>query len=452
MQQKLSAKEKYSYSVAGFGQNIIITFTTTFMLVYLYETVGFSTKGIASLTAIITAAKIWDAVNDFFMGAIVDQTRSKWGKLRPYILSAALPIAILTILLFSVPRTIELYKLIYFGVIYILWGMIYTIADVPFWGLSGVITTDSNERVSLIAITRTLQTIALAITTLLTPYLVDWLKLATGSKSAGWTISSILLSSFGMILFLLAFFNTKEKISFEGKHTSLAQTFKAIVNNLPLILILLASALSFGRNIIQVGGAVVASIVFGDEKVFTILGGSLILSLIVSNLLTPFALKFLTKKQLMIYSNLISAFLYCIMFVVGYNNLILFIILLFLSGFFSGFFLVVLTAMIADSVDYYEYKTDTRSEGISFAGLTFISKLMGALATMAFGAVIVAIGYSSNVQITTKIKNGVYFSITLLPAISCLIGTIPLIFYPLTDEKVKQISKELEERRNTSKE
>ncbi|MEJ5274088.1 MAG: MFS transporter, partial [Spirochaetota bacterium] len=196
-------------------------------------------------------------------------------------------------------------------------------------------------------------------------------------------------------------------------------------------------------------GAVVASIVFGDEKIFTILGGALILSLIFSNLLTPFVLKFVTKKQLMIYSNILSALFYIIMFFVGYSNFILFLIFIFISGFFSGFFIVVLTAMIADSVDYYEYKTDTRNDGISFAGLTFISKLMGALATMAFGAVIVAIGYSSNSPITPKIKDGVFFSVTLLPAISCIIGTIPLIFYPLTDDKIKQISKELDEKRNT---
>lgn len=447
--QKLSIKEKYSYALAGFGQNIVITFTTTFMLVYLYQTVGFTTKGIATITAIITAAKIWDAINDFFMGAIVDQTRSRWGKLRPYILFSSIPIAIFTILLFSVPKTTEIYKLIYFGVIYILWGMIYTIADVPFWGLSGIITTDTKERVSLIAITRTLQSVGLALTTLLTPYLVQWLSNIGGSRLMGWSLSALILSIFGMGLFTLAFFNTKEKISFEGKHTNLSQTFKAIVKNIPLLLVLLASALSFGRNIIQVGGAVVASIVFGDEKIFTILGGALILSLIFSNLLTPFVLKFVTKKQLMIYSNILSALFYIIMFFVGYNNFILFLIFIFISGFFSGFFIVVLTAMIADSVDYYEYKTDTRNEGISFAGLTFISKLMGALATMAFGAVIVAIGYSSNLPITPKIKDGVFFSVTLLPAISCIIGTIPLIFYPLTDDKIKQISKELDEKRNT---
>lgn len=447
MEQRLSSKEKFSFAIAGFGQNIIITFTTTFMLVYLYETVGFTSKGIAALTAIITGAKIWDAVNDFIMGAIVDQTRTRWGKLRPYILFTALPIAILTIMLFSVPKVVELYKLIYFGVVYVLWGMIYTISDVPYWGLSGVIALKQEERVSLIALARTFGTIALALTTLLTPYMVEWLRFDGGSKLVAWSRTSILLSLTGMGLFTLAFFNTKEKISYEGKKNSFKNTIKAIIKNGPFLLVLFSSALSFGRNIVQVGGAVVASIVFGDEKIFTILGGSLILSIIFANLLTPFVLRFITKKQLMIYSNLLSATIYIIMFFMGYNNLIIFVVLLFISGFFSGFFIVVLTAMIADSVDYYEYKTNTRNEGVSFAGLTFISKLMGALATMAFGMVVVAIGYSSGVEITQKIKNGVYFSITILPAISCILGVIPLLFYPLSDKFMANIQKELEIKR-----
>lgn len=111
---KLSNKEKYSFAIAGFGQNMVITFTTTFMLVYLYNFVGFSLSGIATLTAIIGAAKIWDALNDFIMGMLVDYTHTRWGKLRPYILLSAFPIALLTILLFAIPQTTETYKLIFF--------------------------------------------------------------------------------------------------------------------------------------------------------------------------------------------------------------------------------------------------------------------------------------------------------------------------------------------------
>jgi GPH family glycoside/pentoside/hexuronide:cation symporter len=108
---RLSNKERFSYVIAGFGQNMVITFVVTFMLIYLYEGVGFSTAGVATLTVILTIAKIWDAVNDLLMGVMVDHTRSRWGKLRPYILFTAAPVAILTVMLFTVPNLSEAYRL-----------------------------------------------------------------------------------------------------------------------------------------------------------------------------------------------------------------------------------------------------------------------------------------------------------------------------------------------------
>ncbi len=448
---QLSRKEKYSFAVAGFGQNMVITFTVTFMLVYLYEAVGFSIKGIAALTAIITGAKIWDAINDFIMGMIVDHTRTRWGKLRPYILFTAFPIALLTIMLFAIPQTTETYKLIYFGIVYVMWGMIYTIADVPYWGLAGSITVTIPDRVSLIALARTLQAIALAVTTIASPLLAHWLSFSDKTTAAGWTRTAIIVSIIGMSLFTLAFFNTEEKVPLPQQKQTIQQMLKAIVTNTPFLLVLLGSALNFGRSIVQVGGAVVAVIVFGDEKIFTLLGGALIAAIIISNLITPLVLRFMSKKTLMIASSIVAAIVYVAMYFFGYSNLWVFVCMLFVSGFFTGFFIVVQTAMIADCVDYYEFKTGERNEGVSFAGLTFISKLMGALATMAFGIVMVAIGYSKGVTITPFIQNGAFFSITIVPAISCIAGTIPFIFYPLTDHTLADILATLVQRRKTAK-
>jgi len=224
----------------------------------------------------------------------------------------------------------------------------------------------------------------------------------------------------------------------------------AIITNKPLLLILAGSALNFGRDIVQVGGAVVASIVFGDEKIFSLLGGLLIAAIIISNLLTPLVLKVMSKKMLMIISSILSALIYTAMYFIGYSNFWLFVCMLFVSGFFTGFFIVIQTAMIADSVDYYEYKTGSRNEGVSFAGLTFISKLMGALATMVFGMVVVAVGYSTGVTITPNIKDGVFLSITIIPAISCAIGIIPFLFYPLSDSTMSEILVQLQQRRGST--
>lgn len=437
--EKLSIKEKFSYAFAGFGQVMDNTFVTTFMLVYLYETVGFTTGGIAVLTVILTAAKIWDAVNDLAMGVIIDHTRTRWGKLRPYILFTAAPVAIFTILMFAVPDISETGKLIYFGVIYILWDVVYTLCDVPYWGLSSAMSSDTEERTGIISLTRTLQTVSTGVIVLIGPHIVRWLSFSDKTTASGWTNAAAVISICGMAIFTLAFFNTRERIVVPMEKTTLKQNISTILKNKPLFLVLTGSALGFGRNIVSVGGAVVALIVFGDEGKFTLLGAALIASLIISNMLTPLVLKIMPKKTLMIGSSILASVFYVVMYLVGYRNIITVLIMLFIVGLFSGFFIVVQTAMIADAVDYGEYKSGERNEGICFAGLTFVSKLMGALATMAFGVAVAFAGYSKGAEITGYIKNVVYFAITIIPAISCLLGAIPFLFYNLTEKTMNEI-------------
>lgn len=449
---RLSNKEKFSFGFAGFGQNMVITFVMTFMLIYLYEAVGFSSAGIAALTVILTGAKVWDAVNDLIMGVMVDHTRTRWGKLRPYILFTAAPIALLSILMFAVPNVTEVYKLVYFGIIYVLWDMVYTMCDVPYWGLAGVLSSDTLERTGLISLARTLGTISLGIITLLGPHLARWLSFSDKTTASGWTYAAAIVSVVGMGMFTLAFFNTKERIVYSEEKITIKQNISTIAKNKPLLLVLLGSTLSFGRSIIQVGGVVVAFIVFGDEGKFTLLGGALIVALTISTLITPRILKAMSKKALIIGSSIMASVVYLVMFLLGYDNLMVVIIMVFISGFFTGFFIVSQTAMIADSVDYIEYKTGERNEGICFSGLTFVSKLMGALATMAFGIAITAIGYSKGVTITPSMKNGVYFVITIVPAISCLLGTIPFFFYKLTEKRLEEMMCKVLERRNQKKE
>jgi Na+/melibiose symporter-like transporter len=107
--------------------------------------------------------------------------------------------------------------------------------------------------------------------------------------------------------------------------------------------------------------------------------------------------------------------------------------------------------MIADSVDYLEYKTGSRNEGVCFAGLTFVSKLMGAFATMAFGTVVAAIGYAKGQAITPAIQGGVWFAITIIPALSCALGTLPFFFYELSEKRLAEMMEALLSRRGGAK-
>jgi Na+/melibiose symporter-like transporter len=165
------------------------------------------------VTAVITVARIFDAINDPVMGSVVDMTRTRWGKLRPYILFSALPVAVLSTLLFTVPDVSETGKLVFFAVCYVLWAIAYTVCDVPFWGLIGSAFSESGYRMRVISNVRAFGGIALGLATLGMPWVALLLSSGDQTTGAGWSLAVGVVSVLGMGLFLLAFTNTRERYS-----------------------------------------------------------------------------------------------------------------------------------------------------------------------------------------------------------------------------------------------
>jgi len=429
--------QSLSIVTAGFGQNFVLTTVSTFLLVYLLQYAGISTAGIAVVTVIITVSKIADAILDPVMGSIIDMTRTRWGKLRPYILFSALPVALLSGLMFSVPDTSEPLKLLYFGVAYVLWGLAYTVCDVPFWGLIGSAFVDPTTRTRVIGNVRAFGAIALGLSTLGMPWLARWLSFGSETTSQGWSLAVFVTSIAGMALFLLAFFNTRERQT-TAKATGLSfrQLFSTLVKNTPLLMVLLGSVLGFGRFIVQAGGAVFVVIAYGDEGTFTLVGAAIIVGMVISSFTAPLLLRFVSGRSLVVGSSLVAAGLYLGMYFAGFENLVSILVFIFLTGLTLGIFLVVQATMIADSVDDVEKRLGVRNDGISFATLTFVSKIMNAVAVLVFGVFIVIAGYESGVTITPAMQNTVFLSITIVPAISCLLSAIPFLFYRLAGKPV----------------
>ncbi len=430
----ITRKERAAFAIAGAGQNMVNTLVGTFLLTYMYSSaVGLSAKGVAALGVFMTVSKIWDAVNDPIMGVVVDKTHTKFGKLRPYILITALPIAVLTTLIFSIPASFgEAMKLVYFGVVYLIWETFYTLCDVPYWGLASRLSNDPNERTKAIGVTRAAQMLTLGLVTLFGYQLA---KIFSGSEAeeatnSGWTLAALCISAVGMGLFLLAFFFTKEKNDHMDENVTLRDIFKTTVTCRPLLIVLFGSFLAFGKNMIQVAGSVFAIIVMNDEALYMYLGAMIIVGMLVSSLVTPLITKKLGNKKVMIGSNLLSAVVFVAMYFIGYNSLIGLMIMVLLNGLLGGVFMVTQTAMIADSVDEIKYRTGQNREGVCFSGLTFSSKIMTAIATGVFSLIIVAVGYESGVEITQHMKDTVFMSISLIPAASSLIACIPFFFYP----------------------
>ena len=425
-------KQSVSMVTAGFGQNFVLTTVSTFLLVYLLQYAGISTAGMVVVTLIITVAKIVDAILDPVMGSIIDMTRTRWGKLRPYILFSALPVALLSGLLFTVPDTTEPLKLLYFGIAYVLWGLAYTVCDVPFWGLIGSAFTDPTARTRVIGQVRAFGAIALGLATLGMPWLARLLSFAPETTSQGWSLAVFTTSILGMGVFLLAFFNTRERQT-TAKATGLSfrELFATLVRNTPLLMVLLGSILGFGRFIVQAGGAVFVVIAYGNEGSFTLIGAAIIVGMVVSSFATPLLLRYIRARTLIVGSSFAAAALYLGMYFAGFENIAVILVFIFLTGLTLGIFLVVQATMIADSVDDVEKRLGVRNDGISFATLTFVSKIMNALAVLVFGIFIVITGYENGVTITPQMQNTIFISITLVPAVSCVLSAIPFLFYRL---------------------
>jgi sugar (glycoside-pentoside-hexuronide) transporter len=401
---------------------------TTFMLLFLLQYAGFGPAELAIATTVIAVTRIVDAIGDPIVGSLIDMTRTRWGKLRPFVLFSAVPVAILTWLLFTVPEG----AVVYFAVIYVIWGFAYTFCDVPLWGLIGSAFPEPDRRNRVVGFVRAFGAISLGAATLgLTP-LAHALSFADETTAAGWSRSVALVAVLGMGLYLLAFFLVRERDSVAAKkRLSMRELFGALFRNGPLMLILLGSILGFGRFIVQAGGAVFAVIAYDDEGLFTLLGASIILGLVVASFVSPVIMRRVSSRTLAIACGIGGAVVSVLMYLFGFSNIVSVMIFLGLTGAFIGLFNVLQPTMIADAVDDAEERTGVRNDGISFATLTFTAKVMSALAVLVFGLVVAAAGYENGIEVTPDMQNTIWFGFTVVPAISCLLSAAVFWFYRL---------------------
>jgi GPH family glycoside/pentoside/hexuronide:cation symporter len=421
---------------AAFGQNAILTTVTTFIILYLSKYAGFSAAAVGVASAVVGIAKIVDAVSDPLMGSVIDMTHTRWGKLRPYLLFSAAPVAILTGLLFSVPNADATTQVVFFGIVYVVWGVVYTVCDVPLWALIGSAFVEPAMRNRVIGNVRAFGSISLGLATLGVEPLASVLSFGSKTTAAGWSRAVFLVAIVGMALYLLAFVFGRERETAAKTRLTVRQLFGTLFKNTPLLMVLLASILGFGRNIVQSGGALFAVVAYGSSPLyFEFIGGSLIVGLVVAAFLTPLLLRRIAPRTAGIYSSLVAAVIYVATYFIGFNSLVAFVIAIFLTGLTLGVFLVIQASMIADAVDDVEQRTGVRNDGISFATLTFSSKVMAGLSVIVFGAFVALANYSAGVHVTHAMQNTLFISLTLVPAASCVLSAIPFFFYRLGGPK-----------------
>jgi GPH family glycoside/pentoside/hexuronide:cation symporter/probable glucitol transport protein GutA len=454
----MQPKEVFSYSIAGLGQNMIFAMVSSFLMLYYTDAVGLLPGAVAM---IMLGTRLFDAFNDPIMGSIVDRTRSRWGKLRPYLLFSPLPIAIFTVICFTtLPGADYTARLIYAIVTYNIWAILYTILDVPYWGLSTAMTSDTHKRATMLTIARLACTLGGGLITLTVPIIVGFMQSRTTGgllleeipleqqEAVRAAIGSDLRAAFPWIAAVVAalalpfifaaFVGTKERYYSDEPPHSMLENFKLLFINGPLMLIVLSGILGSLKGMFLAGGIYFAKYNLGDSGYFTLITLSVAPGGLLASLLTPMLSRKFGKRDLFIFSHLAGAAVLLAIYFAGWRSafgLWFNLAGLIIVGIPMGFANILTYAMIADTVDYLEWKSGKRAEGICFAMQTFISKVGTALSSFAIMLTLSIVGFVENVAAPPLVQDGIYFANVFLAAVSMLACTIPLFFYRFTEKE-----------------
>ena len=479
----IQPKEVIAYSVTGFGQNFICTIIGSFLTVFMTDALLFgavekgtvfkSMSGAMAVAFLMLFTRIYDALNDPIMGSIVDRTRTKWGKCRPYLKWMAIPIAITTVLCFCpflAPKAKSTFVVI--SVLYVIWSMVYTVADVPYWGLSTCMTNDTVVRGKVLTFARLVCTLGAGLVTVGVPLITNAVTakykdadgnvlpefISQNAEALKWTyfICALVLVVVSVPMFYYGFRNTTERFTSKDAPPSLGHNLKLLFKNKQLLLVVISGVLGGARTVYTyTGGLYFAKYVLNNEGLFSLITMLIVPGGLVASILVPWMTKKFTKKWAYIYVHILGAVVMFAMYFIGYDapwKLVVNAIGLVLLGIPQGVNNIITYAMIGDTVDYLEWKTGERAEGICFAMQTLINKI-----GMAVGAFVGVFSYSwaginpeATPAITPEGKQLLWNVLILTGAISMAATIIPMLFYKITEKKQQEMVAEIAER-NKSK-
>ena len=459
----LSFKEILIYSVGLFGLQMVIFYLNSYQVEF-YSTAGrLSTAELVAVPFLILAAKIVSAIFDPIVGNLIERKPDKgFGKLKPFVLYAAAPLVLFTVLLFVDVPISGAALLAYIFVITTLWSMAMTMADVPSQAMSAVLTPNPTERTNLIGFSGTFRSIGQAAPYVVVP--VICLIVPGGAGISGTlSVSEYLWNALGIgiigtgMLILICFFN-KERVPYKAEKMNFRQMFSAIKSNKYLMLVMISYFLGFARQGAMAIQVQAANAILGGQNLIIILGISTAAGTMISMALTPLLIKKLDERKVFVGMSVYGFLSSLLAFFVGTAtkfHLGALIPTLFLMGLQFGAVNIMPMVMVADSVDYYEYKTGKRTEGVAFAVLSFSIKVTLALGSAVCLAVVFsdAVGYTATTEeFSFETSRGVYFAYTVIPGITSLLAAIPILFYDLTGKKKADIAEALRIRRSAAAE
>ena len=482
-------KERNMYLTGMLGQNLIYNIVATGLYFYFQNVICLPAMALGWIFAL---ARVWDAINDPMMGTIVDRTRTKWGKCRPYLIIFPAIIGVVTVLAFlngnyatATSNTQKVLIVAWAAVSYIAWGMCFTVCDIPLWGITSLMTEDEDDRSKLLGLAR---------------IVVGGIFEGKGYSQAkasqyGFILTVIIMTVIATVLFEFAGIGTRERVEQAEKKYTFTENFKIMFQNKPFRQILISGILRSPIQLLMLIAMTLITYYYANGDFMNVLktddtgamvgidwnilvrlaviAAAVFLGQFIAMGITPSLIRKHEKKSIYNFYSVAGAVPFALLYVffkIAHGDVktsMVWVVLTGLCFFFAGAAMgginVLQSVMIADCVDYEEYHNGVRTDGVFFSGQSFITKLSGGIASILSAAVYHFVGYSdANIlKLNEALKSGadflsydggsgagkyaatMFFLISIPPAIGMVLSALPTIKYAMSDKEHSRILSEL---------
>ena len=434
------------YAAGDAANNLAFSMSSIFLLLYYTDVVGISAATVGTIFLVIRG---FDAFADILAGRIVDKTQTRWGKFRPFILFGSLPLLLLTVALFSVPDLGESGELTYAVVSYALFGLAYSLVNIPYGSLAAAMTQIPDERAKLSSV----RVIGTNLTILLLVFVVTPQIDGSSDLQRSLTITTSLLVIVGFALYLFTFIASKEQVQRAVSTINLRDVIGMVRRNRPLVMLCLSSLVFLtGWFCVQTVSAYYARDVLGNANYLAAITGVQTVGGLVAALIVPRLVASIGKKVAYIAFGAVAVAGGVGVALAPESRPALAIGLFGVFGVGLGVVNTLMWALEADTVEYGEWKTGVRAEGATYSLFSFTRKLGQAVGGAAAAYTIGLGGYVAGAQLQTgSAITAIKFSAGVVPAVFILVAIAIMGAYPLTETRFRQLLRDIADRRASSR-
>ena len=450
--------EKIGYGFGDMASSMFWKLFGAYLMIFYTDVFGLPAAVVGTMFLI---TRIWDSAFDPIVGVVADRTHSRWGKFRPYLLWLAVPFGIIGVLTFVTPDWSPIGKLVYAYVTYSLMMMIYSAINVPYASLLGVMSPNPKERNTLSTYRMTFAYIGSFIALLLFMPLVNFFSGNSkdlGDQQTGWTMAVVVIAILCIILFFGCFARTKERVKpIKEAQNPLKEDLKDLFKNKPWWILLGAGVAALVFNSIRDGATVYYFkyfVVEEDYATVSFFGMSFVLSGLylalgqAANIIGVIAAAPVSnrigKRNTYMWAMIIATVLSVIFYWFDKEDLIWMFVFQALISICAGSIFPLLWSMYADCADYSELKTGNRATGLIFSSSSMSQKFGWAIGTAITGWLLGFFGFQANAVQSEEAISGIKMFLSFLPAVGTILSVVFISMYPLTEKKMKDITTELE--------